>query len=158
VKFVKFIGHDQKKFDELISYCFGTDQKLAEHAAWPVGYCVENHPKLIMKHFKKVLGQLKMPLHNSIHRSFTRLMQYIEIPEKYHAETISICFDLLNKKEDFIAAKVFSMIQLGKFCKIYPELSEELKASIESQFGVQTAAFRSRGKKVLRQIENISRA
>ena len=152
VQFVRYIGDDQKKFDELISYCFGADPKLAERASWPVCYCVEAHPELMKKHFKKLLKQLRMPCHNSIRRNFTKLMEYIEIPKALHAETISVCFDLLNNKDEFVAVKVFSMSQLGRFCKIYPELKKELIASIEAQFNIETAAFRARAKVVLKSL------
>lgn len=152
LKIVRFVGDDQKKFDELISFCFGKDERLAQVASYPVCTCIERYPELINKHFKKVLSLLKKPVHNALIRHFTRMMQFIEIPKQYHAETISVCFDLLNKKDQFVAAKVFSMTQLARFCEIYPELKEELKASLESQISFETAAFLSRGRKILKKI------
>jgi hypothetical protein len=153
-KIVLFVGSDQKKFDQLISFCFGSDALLAQRASWPVSYCVEKHPEFARKHLRKILKQLRLPGHNAIRRNFTKLMMYIKIPKSLEAKTISVCFDLLNKKDEFVAVKVFSMAILAGFYKQYPEIREELKASIESQFSFETAGFRSRGRKVLKLINN----
>ncbi len=156
LKIIKFVGDDKGKFDELISYCFGNDQLLAQRASWSVSYCVEKHPEFAKKHLRKILKQLTLPGHNAIRRNFTKALYYINIPKSLEAETISVCFDLLNKRGEFVAVKVFSMSVLGKLYKKYPEIKEELKASIESQFPYETAGFRSRGKKVLKLINNNS--
>lgn len=37
-KIIRYIGDDQNKFDELISFCFGRDERLAQRASWPVGF------------------------------------------------------------------------------------------------------------------------
>jgi len=154
LKIVQFVGEDKKRFDELISFCFSKNQVLAQRASWPASYCAEIHPEFVKKHIGKILKQLKRPCHNAIRRNFLKMMEYVNIPKSLEAETISICFDLLNRKDEFIAVKVFSMSLLAKFYKKYPEIKEELKASIESQFPFETAGFRSRGRKVLKLINN----
>jgi hypothetical protein len=79
-------------------------------------------------------------------------MQFSEIPFSYHTKAISICFNLLNKKDEFVAVKVFCMTQAGKFCKLYPELTGELMASIEAQYAIETGAFRARARIVLKSL------
>ena len=152
LKIVKYIGHDHKKFDELIDFCFGEDELLAQRAAWPLRYCAENNPGFADKHVKKILKRLRKPGHNGIRRGLLCTMEHMDIKGRYAAESISICFELMNNRKEFIAVKVFAMAMLAKFCKKYPEIAGELKSSIETGMDFETAAFRSRGRRILNQL------
>lgn len=50
---LKYVGADQKRFDELIKFVLGHDTELAHRASWPLAYCVEQHPEFSKKHLKK---------------------------------------------------------------------------------------------------------
>ncbi len=150
LKFVHYIGENQKKFDELISFCFGKDVKLAQHAAWPLGYCAEKHPNLAKKHIRRMIKQISHLGHPAIRRSFLKIFEYAEIPASEEAKLISECFQFINRKEEFVAVKVFAMSVIARYCKKYPELWPELKSSIELQIPFETAAFHSRAKRILK--------
>lgn len=153
LKIVRFVGNDQKKFDELISFCFGKNEKLAQRASWPVRYCIEKHPDLGSKHIRKMLTQMKKPGHNSIRRNFLKAFESMKISLSFEAELINVCFDLLNKKDEPVAVKAFSMILLFNYCLKYPDLGEELKACIVSQLPFGSAGFRSCGNKIVNYLE-----
>jgi hypothetical protein len=150
MKIVNLIGNDQKRFDELISFSFGNDYVLAQRSSWPVCNIVEKHPELAKKHLKKLIDLLEKPVHNAVRRHILKLLYFVDIPESQEAKLISICFNSLNTKEEFLAVKVFSMILLDRFCVKYPDIWEELKAAIETQLPYETPGFKSRGKKILR--------
>lgn len=64
-------------------------------------------------------------------------------------------FKLLESPTESLAIKVFSLSVLGKLAKSYPEIIPELKLLIEDQLPHQTAGFKSRAKRVLKQLEGL---
>jgi|SRR5437868_6041962 len=156
-KIVKWIGADQKRFDELIRLFINDEYRVVQRAAWPLGYCVKAHPKFIDKHWKKIIDNLGKPdLHVAVKRNTMRFLQDIAIPEKYHGEIMNICFQYQESQTEALAVKVFSLTVLGNLAKMYPEITAEVKLLIEEQLPHQTIGYRSRAKKLLKEFEKIS--
>lgn len=152
-KIVKWVGSSQQRFDELFRLFLHDEYRVVQRAAWPLSYCVIAHPSLISKHWKQLLGNLKKPnLHDAVKRNSIRLMEDIDIPEKFHGEVMNICFGYLESPTEPLAVKCFSMTVLAKLAKEYPEIKPELKLIIEDQLPHQTAGFKSRAKKILKKI------
>lgn len=80
-----------------------------------------------------------------VKRNSIRLMEDIDIPEKFHGEVMNICFGYLESPAEPLAVKVFSMSVLAKLAKEYPEIKTELKLIIEDQLPHQTAGFKKQG-------------
>ena len=152
-KIVKYIGNDKERFAELMKLFFKGEDLVTQRAAWPVSYCVKNHPKLIAPYYKKLLDNLSKPgLHDSVHRNTIRLLQYVTIPEKFHGQVMTICFNYIQSNETPVAVKAFSLTVLQNLAKHYPDILRELKTVIEERWEHETAAFRSRAKKILRDL------
>jgi hypothetical protein len=155
-KIVQWVADDQKRFDELFHLFLTDEYRVVQRAAWPVSYCVMAHPVFINKNWKKLINNLKKPgIHVAVKRNSIRLMQHIEIPGKYSGEIMDICFKYLESPKEALAVKVFSMTVLGNLAKKYPEIIHELKLLIEDQLTDQTAGFKSRAKKILKQIGSV---
>jgi len=150
-KIVKWISDNQKKFDELFNLFLNDEYRVTQRAALPLSCSIIEHPNLIKKNLKKLLNNLKKPgLHNAVKRNTIRLLQHIEIPENYHGEVLQICFSYLESPAEPVAIKAFSLTVLNNLSKQYPDILPELKLLIEEQLPHQTAAFKSRAKKVLK--------
>jgi len=118
-----------------------------------VSYCVSAHPKLIGKHWCELIGNLQKPdLHDAVKRNTIRFLEDIEIPEEYHGEILNLCFSYLESPSEPLAVKAFSMSVLGNLAKYYPEIIPELKLIVEDQLPHQTVGFRTRARKVFKQI------
>ncbi len=155
-RIVNWVGNNQQRFDELFSLFVNDEYRVVQRAGWPVSNCVMANPKLIKKHWKGLINNLKKPnLHNAVKRNSIRLMQDIELPAKYHGEIMDTCFKFMESPKEALAVKVFSMSVLGNLAEIYPEIKPELKLLIEDQLPDQTAGFKSRGKNVLKQLEKL---
>ena len=152
-KIIKWVGTDQKKFDQLVALFLKGEYRVTQRAGWPLSFIAIDQPQMIKKHLKKLLLNLRTPdLHNAVIRNTLRLLQFIKIPKPLHGLSAEICFDLLNDKKQPVAIHVFAMTVLGNFCKYYPELKQELKLVIEERIPYGTAGFRSRGTRVLKEI------
>jgi hypothetical protein len=150
-RIIKYIGTDQKRFNELVKLFLNDEYRVVQRAAWPLSYCVIENPQLVKKHLKKIVQRLDKPgVHNAVKRNVVRLLQYIEIPGSLQGEVMNSCFKLIESPQEPVAIKTFSLTVLGNLAKYYPEIIPEIKLLIEEQLPHQTAAFRSRAKKVLR--------
>ena len=152
-KIVKWVGSDQKRFDELFGLFLNDEYRVVQRAAWPLSYCVQRHPQLIRKHFIKLVKNLRHPnLHDAVKRNTVRILQDIPIPEKLHGEVMDICFGYILDPKEKVAVKAFSLTVLQNLSRQYPDIRNEIKVIIEERWEHETAAFRSRAKKILKEL------
>ena len=152
-RIVKWVGDNQKRFDELFKLFLDDEYRVAQRAAWPMNYCVEAHPALIKKHFARLISNLgKSGRHDAVKRNTVRLLQYANIPEKFHGQVMDICFQFVSSPSEAAAVKAFSLTVLQQLSRSYPEIINELRLVIEERRDYETAAFKSRAKQILKQI------
>lgn len=150
-KIVQWIGSDQSRFDELFKLFLSDEYRVVQHAAWPMSYAVIANPQLIKKHFNKLITNLDKPgIHDAVKRNTLRFLQEVDIPKRFHGRLMDTCFKYISVPGEAIAVKAFSLTVLEKLSKTYPEIIPELKLLIEENYDRETAAFRSRAKKVLK--------
>jgi hypothetical protein len=150
-KIVKWVGDSQQRFDELFDLFLHDEYRVVQRAAWPLSYAVIAHPELIKKHFAKLIKNLRQPgLHDSVKRNTIRLLQGITIPERFHGKVMNLCFEYIASNDEPVAVKAFSLTVLQNLSKEYPEIRQELKTIIEDRWDYESAAFKSRAKKILK--------
>lgn len=158
-KIIRWIGSDQERFDELFRIFLNDEYRVVQRAAWPLSYCVINHPVLIRKHFAKMIANLEKPgVGDAVKRNTLRLLQHIDLPEKYQGPILNLCLDYINDPREKIAVKAFALAILGRLYEYYPEIGPELKTIIESRWDYETPAFHSRARKILKQINRTPQA
>jgi hypothetical protein len=151
LKIVSYIGSDAPRFKKLIEIFLAGPYRLTQRAAWPLSLCVEKHPALIVPHLKAILDYLQTPgIHDSVKRNVMRLLQFIEIPKRFHGQVTQTAFSFLQNKKEPVAIRVFAMTVLASVCKDQPDLKRELKILVEDQLPYASAAFISRAKKILK--------
>lgn len=150
-KVIHWVSNKQRHFDRLFSIFIGNDPLLAQRASWPLGYVAVAHPRLIHKHFKELLENLKKKgIHDAIKRNTIRILQGIHIPEAFQGEVMNLCFDYLMAPNEKPGVKAFSLTVLQNLSVQYPEILPELKTIIEDRWDIESKAFQSRAKKILR--------
>jgi hypothetical protein len=153
-RIVAYIGADKDRFAELIGLFFRGEYRITQRAAWPLSYCVREHPELIAPYFKPLLDNLqRKDIHVAVVRNTVRLLQDVTIPKKYQGRVMNTCFEYVQSPETPIAVKAFSLTILSHLAADYPDIRGELKVLIEDQWEQATPAFRSRAKKVLKEME-----
>lgn len=148
---VEFIGEDPKRFAELMKVFFAGDHRLTQRAAWPMSYCAERHPKLILPYLPKLLNCLdRDDMHDAIKRNVMRLLQYIEIPKRMTGKVYAHAVDLLDNADEPIAVRAFAMTVAARIAKSEPDLMNELRLIVSKHLPHSTAAFQVRARKILR--------
>lgn len=147
---VEFVGDDSKRFAELMKLFFAGDYRLTQRAAWPMNYCAERHPKLILPYLPKLLACLnREDMHVAVKRNVMRLLQYIEIPKRLTGKVYSQAVDLLDNADEPIAVRCFAMTVAARIAKSEPDLLNELRLIVSKHLPHSTAAFKVRAKQVL---------
>lgn len=152
-KIVQWVGASQSRFDELFHLFLHDEYRVVQRAAWPLSYCVTNHPPLIKKHFKALLDNLQKPgIHNAVKRNTVRLWQYVEVPKSVRGRVMNVCFDYISSPTEAVAVKAFSLTILQKLAAQYPDITPEIVLIIEERWEHETAAFRVRARKFLKSL------
>lgn len=152
-RIIAYIGADKERFAALIELFFNGEYRITQRAAWPLSYCVRRHPELITPYYRRLLDNLgRKDIHVAVIRNTVRLLQDVTIPKRYHGRVMTACFDFIQSPETPIAVKVFSLSILSSLLADYSEIRDELKIIIEEQWEHATPAFRSRARKILKEI------
>jgi hypothetical protein len=153
---VEWIGDDVSRFNQLFNLFLNDEYRVKQKASWPMSYCVIAHPEFMKNNFDKLIKNLQKPnIHDSIKRNTVRLLQSIEIPEENEGTVMQLCFNYVESPTEAVAIKAFSLTILGNLAKKYPEIIPEIKLLIQDQMPDQTAAFKVRAKKLLKEFEAI---
>lgn len=146
---VQRIGTDPKRLTALLELLSEGEYRLTQRAAYPLGIIGEKHPQLLQPHLHHLIQKLTEPAHPALYRNVLRLLEDVEIPVEEYGILADVGFKFLYAAETPIAIKAFAMTVLHKICLAEPELAEELCLYIEERLPYETAAFKSRGKKIL---------
>ena len=154
LRITEYAVSSPKHFKELMKCFLSNEYRLAQRAAWSVSWAAEQKPELIKPYIKDLVDVLeRKDVHNAVIRNSVRVLQKIEIPEALHGELMNSCFRFIESPSTPIAIKVFSLTTLHNLSAYYPEIKPELKLLIEELWPHETAAFKSRGRKILQQME-----
>ena len=66
---------------------------------------------------------------------------------------MNLCFEYIASTDEPVAVKAFSLTVLQNLSKKYPEIRQELKTIIEDRWDYESAAFKSRAKKLLKEFK-----
>ena len=153
LRIAEFAASSEENFTELMDCFLSSNVKLAQRAAWSVSWAAIKNPVIVRPHVGVLVNQLtKTDIHNAVVRNSIRILQDLEIPAAFHGELLSACFDFIQKRNTAIAIKAFSLNVLFNLSKIYPEIRNELRMIILQNIDYETAAFKSRAKKILAKI------
>lgn len=153
LKVVKWIGDSPARFTELIELFLKDEYRVVQLAAWPMSCVAEAHPEMIRKHLPRLVKNLeRTDTHPAVRRNTIWLLQHIEIPEKYQGQVMNLCFEYIADPQEKAAVKAFSLTVLENLSKLYPEIRPELKTIIEERMDMETAAFTSRARKILKKL------
>lgn len=124
---IEHIGDDKKRFKILLDLFLGNDPLIEQRASWPLSYVCMAHQDLIQPHIGKLIKNLsRKNLHNAVIRNTFRLLEEVDIPEKYCGTIFDFCVNNIKNTTLPHAIRVFSIGTAENLCKKYPELKTEL--------------------------------
>ncbi|MEX1189164.1 MAG: hypothetical protein WED33_07885 [Bacteroidia bacterium] len=142
-----------EKLELLIKLLCEGKGRSAQLASWVLSKVTDLNADLVSSHFESLLKLLNQSTSSSVKRNVIRTFVYISIPQEYHGTLINACFKTLQNRDNSIAERAFSMHVLGNYVKLYSDLSNELIPVIEEGMPYESAAFKSIGRKLLKQMK-----
>ncbi len=136
--------------------CFmDKEYRLAQRAAWSVSWAAKQKPAMVLPYLPLIVQQMQEPgVHDAVKRNAVRILEDIDIPEELHGAVMHACFGFLEDPATAVAIKAFSLTTLFNLSKKYPEIQPELRLIIQNNWDNESAAFKSRGRKILAGLEN----
>lgn len=127
LRIVNYVGNDATRFKELMTVFFKGEYRLSQRAAWPMSYCIIEHPELIKPYFNKLVNCLEEAGHHpAITRNILRVFEQVQIPEKYQSRVLDCCFRFIRSEAEPIAIRAFAITTATSVCVLHPELKNEL--------------------------------
>ena len=145
----------------LIEYSFSDDKKIAFKSSWVLTKVCDRFPEMIYPHLNKLSESLSKITNESVQRSFLRIISLSNLNKigvKYHGILADFCFKSLRSGVSAIAVKAYAMDILFNLAAIYPELENELLATINMLQGEGTAALIAKGKQICKKQFNMQKS
>ena len=152
---VRYIGENPKQIKNLIKMSFSDVQPEAWRAAWVLADLVKNDKEIrrkIQAYSSQIISSFKTFNSPGQVREFLKTIQYLEVNEEDMGILLNICFDWLIDRKADQAWRVYAMQIIYDYSKKEPDLLPELKAIIEQEMEYAKPGFKSRGKRILREI------
>ncbi len=137
---------------KLLDYSYSEDKKFSFCASWTLSKIFDKNPEIIAPFIPGMIEKLNSLNNDSVQRSFLKIISIIDITQmslKHHGILVDYCFKALNSGVSAVAIKAYSMEILYKLALLYPELANELSASINILSGEASAGIIARGKIIL---------
>jgi 8-oxo-dGTP diphosphatase len=142
-------------FNKLLEYSFSSEKKLSFRASWTLTKVCDKFPEVFYPYLAQIVETLDKLDNESTLRSFLRILSLGDLGKINNLQQgilTDFCFARLNSGFSSIAVKAYSMEILYKLTLIYPELANELMASIRMLMEDGSAGITSKGRTILKKL------
>jgi hypothetical protein len=150
---IREVGNSKKKFNILLELAFNDKQPVAWRAGWVLDGCDEENPGLASASISRIIQKLPGLKSTGTLRCFLRLLSRYDIEEEDQGLLIDLCFSYMVSELYPVAVKVHAMQIIYHHVLLYPELKEELVTVISDQVSNNSVGFKSRGMRIIKQLE-----
>lgn len=153
-----WIADSEKRFAELWSCISSGEPPIPRRAAWVLDKLTDIHPTTILPYYNAFFECAQdLSYHNGVRRCVLKSMGKTKIPEELEGEIYDFAIKQLLNPQIEVAIQVHCMMLAFHIAKSIPELAEELCLVIEDQMEYNSAGFKSRGKKILKELRKLQR-
>lgn len=152
---IREVIKSESHFTLLLELALQEKDPLAWRASWVLDGSDEIKPGLATAHISKIVKALPGLDSKGSLRSLLRLLSRHEIPEEEQGLLIDLCFSYLVSELYPVAVKAHAMQIIYLHVLLYPELKDELVAVIEDQIANNSVGFKSRGRRLIKQMEKL---
>lgn len=160
LKITAWIGDEDDRYRQFLQLFLYDDYRVVQRISWVLSLVAESHPKLVEKHLGKIINRLDdKDIHVAVKRNVIRVLQFLNIPKKFHAKVFNHCINYMCDPTETVAVRCFSMTVAVKLSDQYPELAGEvmqtISAMLKNPSQTLTAGLKARAKKELKILEKL---
>jgi hypothetical protein len=154
LKIAAWIGDNEDRFRQYLYIFLNDEYRVVQRISWVLSIVAENHPKLVEKQMGIIIKRLDdKNIHVAVKRNVVRMLQFLEIPEKYEVKVLDHCLRYIADPNETVAVRCFAMTVAARLAEEYPELKREVADTIKSSLKFTTPGLRSRSRTVLAGLE-----
>jgi hypothetical protein len=146
-KVAKQAGADETLFLALLDYAENGTTTQAMKSSWIIGTLATFDPTFPTKYSDRVLAILKAATVGGVQREMLKTISRVKLKPEVHGSLIDLCFRMLHNHELDVAVKYYSIYIIEDALKVYPELKDELIASLEPQLELYNDSWRKYNKR-----------
>ena len=151
--YIREAGRSAEHFRSLLKLSLHEKDPFAWRAAWILDGSDEKYPGMAVPHLHEIVRRLPGIRSTGVIRSLLRMLSRYEIPEEDQGMLVELCFGYMTSELYPVAIKVYAMQIIYNHVLLYPELKGELRTVIEDQITHNSAGFKSRGMRIIRNLE-----
>jgi 8-oxo-dGTP diphosphatase len=140
---------------KLLDYSFSDDRKLAFRASWTLSKVHDKIPEIVVPYLNRLIESLNNIDNESVQRSFLRIVSLSDlnlVSARNQGILADHCFRMMKSGFSAIAIKAYSMEIIYQLTKIYPELANELSATVNMLDGEIPAGVLARARIILKKL------
>jgi 8-oxo-dGTP diphosphatase len=145
-------------FMKLFEYSLSPDKSLSFRASWTLTKVCDRFPEIIYPYLGQFAENLCKIENESTIRSFLRIISLSDLGKlnsHQHGLLADFCFRRMSSGISAIAVKAYAMEILYKLTTLYPELANELYASINILMEDGSAGITARGRNILKKLSEM---
>ena len=129
-------------------YC-GADYRMNQRLMNVMDVITKIAPQLLASHHAHLIKMLEDDMHDAYIRNTLRYFQFVEVEEDLEGPLYDVAYVFMSNPRQAVAIRAFAMQCCVNLALKYPELKEELTASISMYLEDDSPGILSRSKKML---------
>ncbi len=150
---LNFVGMNPDRIDVLWQWLNFENDPLKWRACWVFEEICIKHQEVKDNYIHKIATLYPKLEHKPLRRMLGHILAETIIPEKYESDVLNTAFNWLQDPAQPIAVRVHAMQIVYNLSMKYPELQQELQATLHHLYDTGSAGFRNRAGKILAKIE-----
>ncbi len=155
LRFSRWVGGEPERFAALLQLWMNSpDKTLRQRAAWIFSHVAEAHPEWLPPWQDALIEHLqRADLHDAEKRNILKVLASFAGSSEKLGLLVEYCFERLQDPREPVAIRVHAMQVLFELGRLAPELHEELREVLLMHLEGGSAGFRSRARKLLKQMD-----
>lgn len=146
------IGGNPDHFEQAWEIFCHAEQPVPQRLAWSLGVVMEKHPSLVVRYAGSIIDRIPFMQHPAEIRMATKVLGNTSLKPDEYARLIDPMLERLMDPKVPAAIRVHAMQILYEFSETEPDFKFELRLVIEEQLAEGGPAIKSRGKKLLKKL------
>ena len=156
LKIAAWIGNNEDRYRQFLDLFLRDEYRVVQRISWVLSAVAEKYPDLVEKNMNVIIKRLDdKDIHVVVKRNVVRVLQFLNIPSRYHAKVFNHCINYLTDPKETVSVRCFSMTVVAKIAGNYPELAGEVIETINISMKNSTAGLKARSKMVLKQLNKL---
>jgi 8-oxo-dGTP diphosphatase len=146
---------DHVLLSQLVTLSSSNEKRVGFMASWAISKVADINIELLTPFLSSLVDALPGVPNESVQRSFMRVLMKSgtdKIPRPDHAKLIEYCMGIMRSENTPVAPKAYGMEILALFCEIYPEMVNEVSASVQLAIMDSHGGMKAAGRKVIARI------